>query len=186
MRLAVLAPVIVFAGLAAVFGFYLSEIASGRKDIKELPSALIDKPVPVFSLPPIRGGDGLGNDTFGLSSDDLKGVVALVNVFASWCPPCRVEHPILMQLAAEGVTIFGINYKDKPEDAQNFLVSLGNPYTRIGADEDGRGAIEWGVYGYPETFVVDRSGHIRYRHVGAISPRDLAETIRPLLNKLNR
>ncbi len=186
MRLSVLAPVIVFAALAAIFAYYLSDIASGRKDIKEIPSALIDKPVPAFSLPPIKGGDGKGNDTGGLSSGDLKGSVALVNVFSSWCPPCRVEHPILMQLAAEGITVFGINYKDKPKDAQHFLVSLGNPYTKVGADLDGRGAIEWGVYGYPETFVVDRSGHIRYRHVGAISPHDLTETIRPLLKSLTR
>lgn len=184
IRLSVLIPVILFAALAAVFAAYLYYIASGRKDIREIPSALIDKPVPAFSLPPITGGDGKGNDTGGLSSDDLKGRVALVNVFASWCPPCRVEHPILMRLAAEGVTIFGINYKDKPDDARNFLVTLGNPYTKIGADENGRGAIEWGVYGYPETFVVDRSGHIRYRHVGAITPKDLAEIIRPLLNEL--
>jgi cytochrome c biogenesis protein CcmG/thiol:disulfide interchange protein DsbE len=134
--------------------------------------------VPKFSLPPIEGSGP------GLSSEDFKGKVALVNVWASWCPPCRIEHPILMRLAREGVPIYGINYKDAPADAKRFLATLGNPYSKIGADRDGRGSIEWGVYGYPETFIVDRTGRIRYRHVGPILPRDLDATIYPILKAL--
>jgi len=108
----------------------------------------------------------------------------LVNVFASWCPPCHAEHPLLMQLAQEGVVIYGINVKDKPAAAKAFLDKLGNPYARIGADTTGRASIDWGVYGYPETFVVDKEGRVRYRHVGQITPQQLDTVIRPLLAKL--
>ena len=180
MRATLVLPIAVFAVLAGVFGYYLYQIDSGGKDIKQIPSALIDKPMPQFSLPPIIGRDD------GLATTDLKGKVAMVNVFASWCPPCRVEHPILMRLAEEGVEIYGINYKDKPRDALAFLAKYGDPYPRVGADAEGRASIEWGVYGYPETFVVDRSGAIRYKHIGPIMPRDLENTIRPILEKLKR
>lgn len=180
MRLAFILPVAAFAVLAAIFGFYLFQIGSGGKNIKTIPSVLIDKPLPDFSLPPIEGR----ND--GLSTADFKGRVAMVNVFASWCPPCRVEHPALMQLSREGFEVYGINYKDKPRDAIAFLARLGNPYKRIGADTEGRAAIEWGVYGYPESFIVDRTGRIRYKHIGPIMPEDLENKIRPLLRKLTK
>ncbi len=179
MRLATVLPVAVFAALAAVFGAYLFQVGAG-KNIGEIPSALIDKPAPALDLPPIEGRSD------GLASARLAGKVALVNVFASWCPPCRAEHPLLMRLAGDGVPIYGINYKDKPEDARNFLAQLGNPYRAIGADATGRAAIDWGVYGYPETFVLDRAGRIRYKHIGPITPHDLTTRIRPVLRRLSR
>jgi cytochrome c biogenesis protein CcmG/thiol:disulfide interchange protein DsbE len=146
-----------------------------------LPSALIDRPAPEFSLPPVL------DSVPGLSTADLKGQVSLVNMFASWCAPCRVEHPVLLRLKEEGrVTVFGIDYKDKPEDVKAWLGRLGNPYTRLGADLEGRVAIEWGVYGVPETYVIDREGRIRYRHVGPLQPRDLEEKILPLLKELQK
>ena len=180
MRLSYVLPVAGLIVIAAVFGFYLYQIGAGGKNIRDVPSALIDKPVSEFDLPPIVGR----ND--GFTTSDLAGKVSLVNVFASWCVPCRAEHPSLMQLAREGVAIYAINYKDKPEDALRFLADLGNPYSRIGADGTGRTSIDWGVYGYPETFVIDRTGRIRYKHIGPIMPRDLENTIRPILESLTR
>ena len=159
---------------------YLYQVGSGGKDISHIPSVLIDKPAPKFELPPIDG------QAVGFSSTDLDGQVALVNVFASWCAPCRAEHPILMQLAADGVAVYGINYKDRPKDALAFLSNLGNPYKAVGADNTGRVSIDWGVYGYPESFVIDRHGRIRYKHIGPITPHDLDRTIRPLLRELAR
>lgn len=168
-------PVLAFAGMAVAFAIGLT------LDPSKVPSVLIGKPVPDFQLPPVQGR------TEGLSGDDLKGEVSLVNVFASWCVECRVEHPLLMRLAAEGdIPIHGLNYKDKPDDAANWLDTLGDPYTRTGADRDGRVAIEWGVYGVPETFVVDRTGTIAYKHIGALSPETLEQTILPLVEKLRQ
>ncbi|MDA0663262.1 MAG: DsbE family thiol:disulfide interchange protein [Proteobacteria bacterium] len=182
MRPLTVIPIAIFAVIAAVFGVYLWQVGPGGKDISQLPSAMIDKPAPQFDLPGIAGAPG-EIDTLGLKAADLKGKVSLVNVWASWCPPCRIEHPILMTLAKEGVTIYGINYKDKPADARRFLAELGNPFKRIGVDNRGRAAIDWGVYGYPETFIVDASGRIRYRHVGPINPGQVDSIIRPLLKK---
>tara|TARA_R110000868_G_scaffold778_9_gene5715 strand:+ start:405 stop:980 length:576 start_codon:yes stop_codon:yes gene_type:complete len=182
MRPLTVIPVAIFAVLAVVFGVYLWQVGPGGKDISQLPSAMIDRPAPQFDLPAIAGAPGR-LDTLGLKTADLVGRVSLVNVWASWCPPCRIEHPILMTLAKEGVTIYGINYKDRPEDARRFLDELGNPFARIGADTKGRAAIDWGVYGYPETFVVDASGRIRYRHVGPINPGQVDSIIRPLLKQ---
>ena len=174
-RLFYILPVVLLGLVAALAYLRLG------KDPSVLPSALIDRPAPEFTLPPLL-------DTMpGLATSDLKGQVALVNVFASWCAPCRVEHPVFLRLKEEGrVAIYGINYKDKPEDATAWLQRLGNPYTRIGADREGRAAIEWGVYGVPETFVIDREGRIRYRHVGPVQPRDLDEKILPLLAELQK
>ena len=176
MRLTYAVPVAAFFALSILFAVYLYQIRFQGRDIAEVPSALIDSPVPAFTLPPVEGSarPGFSNEEFG-------GRVTLVNVFASWCAPCRVEHPILMRLAREGIAIYGINYKDKPGDANRFLTGFGNPYSRIGADAAGRVAIEWGVYGVPETFVVDADKRIRYRHVGPIMTRDLERVIRPLL-----
>ena len=146
---------------------------------REIPSALVGKPVPAFDLPAVEGRSA------GLSSADLAGEVSLVNVFASWCTACREEHPLFMALKAEGaVPIHGLNYKDKPADAAEWLDKLGDPYTRTGADRDGRVAIDWGVYGVPETFVVSAEGRIVHKHIGPLTRRDLDETILPLVRRL--
>ena len=162
-------PLLGAVAVLLVLGFGL-KLENGRT----LPSALIGQAVPEFEL------SGLG-ETPGLASADLRGNgVSLINIWASWCGPCRVEHDKLMTLAAEGVTIHGINYKDKRDNALAFLEELGSPYTRIGADEAGRTGIEFGVYGVPETFVIDAEGKIRYKLVGPILERnidDLREAI---------
>lgn len=174
-RVLFLLPLLVFLLVAGYFGLQLTSGA----DPSRLPSALIDKPVPDFALPALPGRDR------GLSASDLTGEVQLVNVFASWCVPCRAEHPLLIRLAREeGVTVRAINYKDDPDDALAWLDRLGDPYASIGADRDGRAAIDWGVYGVPETFVVDARGRIRYRHVGPLMPFDIDETILPLVRAL--
>lgn len=145
----------------------------------EVPSVLIDKPVPAFDLPPLPGMQN------GLSSEGLKGDVALVNVFASWCIPCKVEHPVITRLAREEkVPVYGINHKDKAEDALEWLAVNGNPYSRIGADLNGRVSIDWGVYGVPETFLIDRDGHIRFKHVGPLTPEVVEDRILPLIKHL--
>ncbi len=167
-------PLALFAILAAYLGYGLT------RDPQLVPSALIDRPVPAFDLPAVAGVSRPG-----LATATLKGEVSLVNVFASWCPPCRIEHPILMRLSREGdVPIYGINYKDRAEDARRWLGDLGNPYRAIGWDFENRVAVDWGVYGAPETFVVDKSGTIRYRHVGAITPDVLDNRLLPLVREL--
>ncbi len=169
-----LLPVAVFALLAA--GFY---VGLGI-DSNVLPSALIDQPAPDFALPPLQGEER------GFSSADLEGHVSLVNVFASWCTPCRAEHAVLNALAqSKRVPIFGIDYKDKPDAALAWIAELGNPYTRIGAD-DGRVGIDWGIYGVPETFIVDKGSRIRYKHVGPLTQADVERTILPLVARLER
>ncbi len=144
LRLLFLVPVAAFVALMAAFGLSLN------RDPNRVPSALVGKPVPEFTLAPVRGR------TLGLSTADLRGEVSLVNVFASWCVACREEHPLLMRMKAQGlVPIHGLNYKDRPDDAARWLDAMGDPYTRTGADVDGRVAIDWGVYGVPETYVID-------------------------------
>jgi cytochrome c biogenesis protein CcmG, thiol:disulfide interchange protein DsbE len=172
-RLLFLLPAFIFAGVGIGLAVGLT------RDPSTLPSVLIDKPVPAFDLPPLAGRDGPS-----FSSADLGGHVSLVNVFASWCVPCRVEHPLLLALADDGVPIYGINYKDPADKAKDWLAELGDPYRAIGADTQGRVAIDWGVYGVPETFVVDTQGRIRHRHIGPLQPRDVEETIKPLLAEL--
>ena len=164
MRLWMLIPL---AGAAAVLVVFM--LGLQRDDVNELPSTFIDRDVPAFELP------GLGEHK-GLAAADMKGSgVQLINIWASWCGPCRIEHPQLMKLAEEGVVIHGLNYKDAPENALGFLRDLGNPYDRIGADQSGRTGIEFGVYGVPETFVVDAEGKIRYKVVGPIVERNIGE-----------
>lgn len=168
-----LIPLLLFAGVVVVLAIGLT------LNPREVPSPLVGKPVPEFALPPVKGR------ALGLSSADLKGEVSLVNVFASWCVACREEHPGFLQLQREGfVPIHGLNYKDRPEDAARWLDTLGDPYTRTGADLDGRVAIDWGVYGVPETFVVDRDGRIAHKHIGPITPDVLEKKLRPLIAKL--
>ena len=173
VRVAFLLPVAAFIGLVVAFALGLGH------DPKLVPSPLIGKPVPVFDLPPVKGRK------LGLSSRDLQGEVSLVNVFASWCVACREEHPLLMQLKAEKILpVHGLDYKDKPDDAARWLDERGDPYTRTGADRDGAVAINWGVYGVPETFVVDRSGIIAYKQIGPITREILDRTLLPLIARL--
>lgn len=174
-RLRFVIPALVFIGLAIGLGIGLT------KDPSRVPSALIDQPVPEFDLPPVEGR------TLGLASTDLgKGKASLVNIFASWCGPCRIEHPLWMKLSEEGeVSIHGLNYKDRPEDVNKWLNQLGDPYQRTGADIDGRVSIDWGVYGVPETFVVDSTGRIRYRHIGVMTREDLEEAILPMMERIS-
>ena len=174
-RLGYLAPLLAFIALVVMLGIGLT------LDPRKVPSPLIGKPVPEFELPPVKGR------TLGLASRDLKGEVSLLNVFASWCVACREEHPVFMDLRKRDVIpIHGLNYKDKPDDAARWLGELGDPYTRTGADLDGRVAINWGVYGVPETFLIDREGRIAYKHIGPITPRVVSEKLLPLIEQLRR
>jgi len=176
-----LLPLIVFGLLSALF---LVQLLSG-KDASQVPSALIDKPAPEFDLPPVPELTEAGQPVPGVARADLLGTVSVVNVFASWCVPCRQEHPLLEDLARSGkAQMIGINYKDKPENARRFLGTLGNPYARVGADENGRAAIDWGVYGVPETFIVDAAGTIRYKFIGPLSPQSYREVFLPQLERV--
>jgi len=175
IRAGYLIPVVFFAVLTVALGWGLT------RDPSVIPSVLIGKPVPEFDLPPVQGR------TLGLSRADLKGEVSLVNVFASWCTACRYEHPVFMRLMEDGVVpIHGINYKDRPQDAANWLDDLGDPYTRTGADRDGRVSIVWGVYGVPETFVIDREGRIVFKQVGPVTPEVYRDKIGPLIEELRK
>lgn len=161
-----LLPIVVFAGLAVLFVIGLT-----REDPSRVPSVLIGKPAPTFDLPPLDGMTRNGLPVPGLKSSDLaQGQTTLVNVWASWCGPCRAEHPQLMALAGlDGVRVVGINYKDEPENARRFLGALGSPFAAIGVDRSGRIAVDWGVYGVPETFIVDGRGIIRHKFIGPIT-----------------
>ncbi len=166
-------PLLLLVGLVAVFALNMD------RDPSLVRSVLINKPAPAFTLPAVPGTGVEGFDTAS-----LKGEVTVVNVFASWCIPCREEHPLLERLKAEtGVRIFGINQKDAPENAVAFLTELGNPYQRIGGDSDNRVSIDWGVYGVPETFVVNAEGVITFKHVGPISPDSLEKEVIPAIEK---
>jgi cytochrome c biogenesis protein CcmG, thiol:disulfide interchange protein DsbE len=175
-RLFALVPLLAAVGLVIGLAWPILE---GRNPQK-LPSVLLDKPVPAFDLPALEPGEP------GLASGDLKGKPVLVNVFASWCAPCRSEIPRLAGMAADGVTVYGLAYKDDPAATRQFLATLGNPYSRVGVDRNGRTAIEFGVYGVPETYVVDANGVIRHRHVGEVTDRVADETLIPLLKELSK
>jgi cytochrome c biogenesis protein CcmG, thiol:disulfide interchange protein DsbE len=169
-RLIFLLPILIFSGLAALF---LLRLFSG--DPSRVPSALIGRPAPAFALAPLPGLVAGGRPVPGLTDADLKGgPVTIVNVWASWCAPCRQEHPLLMDLAKDpSVRVVGVNYKDNPENARRFLGQLGNPYAAVGVDPNGRAAIDWGVYGVPETFIVGPDGAIRHKHIGPLTPESL-------------
>ncbi len=174
-RAVLLVPLLLFAAI----GIFLA--AGLALDPREVPSPLIGKPVPDFSLPPVRGR------SLGLSSADLKGEVSLVNVFASWCVACREEHALLTQIKRDRVVpLHGLNYKDQPADASHWLDAMGDPYTRTGVDLDGRVAIDWGVYGVPETFVIDRQGRIAFKQIGPITPTVWKQTMLPLIRELQK
>ncbi|MEX2240018.1 MAG: DsbE family thiol:disulfide interchange protein [Burkholderiales bacterium] len=166
-------PLVIFILLAAMLGIGLT------LDPRELPSPLIDRPVPQFRLPAVQGR------ALGLASEDLRGEVSVVNVFASWCTACRDEHPLWMEIARQrAIPIHGLNYKDQPADAAKWLDQLGDPYTRTGADIDGRVGIDWGVYGVPETFVVDKRGIIRHKIIGAVTREKVDRQLLPLVRRL--
>ncbi|WEX09863.1 DsbE family thiol:disulfide interchange protein [Chelativorans sp. AA-79] len=175
-RLILLLPLFAFLALSAVF---LMQLFSGR-DTSVVPSALIGQSAPQTELPPLEG-----MDLPGLSPAGFQGHVTLVNVWGSWCVPCRQEHPLLMELAQDDrLRLVGLNYKDKPENARRFLGELGNPFDAIGVDQSGRAAIDWGVYGVPETFLVGPDGRIRYKHVGPFTPESIADELIPELEKV--
>jgi cytochrome c biogenesis protein CcmG/thiol:disulfide interchange protein DsbE len=169
IRILFLVPLFVFAALALLF---LVRLYAG--DPSQVPSALIGRPVPAFTLEPLPGLSQAGQPVPGLSDADLKGRVTVVNVWASWCVPCRQEHPALVELAKNpAIRVVGINYKDNPENARRFLGSLGNPFAAVGIDPNGRAAIDWGVYGVPETFVIGPDGTIRHKHIGPLQPEQM-------------
>jgi cytochrome c biogenesis protein CcmG/thiol:disulfide interchange protein DsbE len=174
----VIAPALIFAGIAALFAFALT---SG--DPSKLPSALIGKPVPQTEFPALEGLQNAGTPAPGFTSADLgHGKVSVVNFWASWCGPCVEEQPLLIELQSRsGVDLYGVNYKDQTTSARRFLGRYGNPFKAVGTDANGRGAIEWGVYGMPETFVVNGEGKIAYKHVGPISKESLERKLIPAI-----
>lgn len=165
-------PIVAFAALTGVFGYGLTQ------DPSKLPSTLIDKPLPAFDLP------GMNAMAPRLASTELRGEPILLNAFASWCVACKAEHPVLLRLASEGVPVYGLDWKDRPEDGAAYLDAAGNPFRKAGNDADGRAGIDLGVAAVPESFVVDRRGRVRYKQVGPISPEDWENTIKPLMAKL--
>ena len=168
-----LLPLGIFVALVALLFVGL------RLDPREVPSPLIDKPAPAFSLPQLQ------DPTKTLSREDLLGKVYLLNVWASWCVSCRDEQPVLMQFAqTQQVDIYGFNYKDQRTEALRWLEMFGNPYVASVSDMDGRVGIDWGVYGVPETFVVDRAGIIRYKHIGPVTQADLDTVLLPKVREL--
>ncbi|MFZ5618146.1 MAG: DsbE family thiol:disulfide interchange protein [Pseudomonadota bacterium] len=166
-------PLVLMAGVGVFLGAGL-----GRNP-HVLPSMMIDRPLPDFDLPPIRSGDE------GFRRGDIEGRIAMINVFASWCVSCRIEHPTLMSLAARrGTPIYGVDWKDRGEDGAAWLAAFGDPYAGVGEDRDSRLAIELGVTGAPETFIVDRSGRIRFKQIGPITDEVWKETIEPVIRAL--
>jgi cytochrome c biogenesis protein CcmG/thiol:disulfide interchange protein DsbE len=178
-RLIVSIPLVAFLALAALFMLRL-----GAGDPSRIPSALIGHPAPATNLPPLPGLERDGKPVPGLDSAELKGEVTVLNIWASWCVPCRDEAPLLVALAADRrVRVVGINYKDQPDNARRFLGRYGNPFVANGTDGNGRAAIEWGVYGVPETFVVGRDGRIAYKLIGPITADNLDQTLKPAIEK---
>ncbi len=174
-RVFFLLPLVLFLVLA---GYFALALRPGY-DPQTLPSAMIDKEAPQFDLAGLNGE--------GLTRDGLKGGPVLINFFASWCVPCRVEQPVLMRLAnREHVPLYGIDYKDQPEDAAKLLAQFGDPYRRVGLDPDGRVGLDFGVYGVPETYVLDSTGHIRKRFVGPLTAEEVENELLPLLKALKK
>lgn len=176
-RLFLFVPLAVFAVLAILFWRGLS------LDPNDMPSALLDKPFPSFELPVLPAPEnpaGMETANAGL----FKGKVSLVNVWATWCVTCRQEHEFLNKLRAQGVTIYGINYKDNNEDAQKWLAELHNPYVFSVVDSDGRLGLNLGVFGAPETYLVDKAGVIRFKHIGDVNEKNWNESIKPIYDSL--
>ena len=182
-RLLFLLPLLLFAVVASYFLWGLDP----ARDPSAIPIQMVDRPVPPFELPPVDGVDRPGFSDTDLTSPAQDGGAAIrvVNVFASWCIPCRAEHPIITRLAGmHGIEVYGIDYQDRPEDAAKWLEELGNPYTAIGADRQGKVGVVWGIRGVPETYIVDGAGRIRHHHIGPITPDDLERVILPLIEEL--
>jgi len=178
-RVIVLAPLVVFLALVALF---LIRLYSG--DPSRIPSALIGHPAPQTNLPPVAGLERNGAAVPGIDAASFKGAVTVVNVWASWCVPCHDEAPLLMQLAQDSrLRLIGINYKDEPDNARRFLGRYGDPFAAAGADLNGRAGIEWGVYGVPETFVVGRDARIAYKLVGPITADNINTVLKPEIEK---
>ena len=178
-RLLVLLPLVLFLALAALFFFRL-----GAGDPSRLPSVLIGREAPTTELPPVAGLERNGEPVPGIVPADFKGAVTVLNVWASWCVPCRDEAALLMSLSGDKrIRLVGINYKDQPDNARRFLGRFGNPFSASGADANGRAAIEWGVYGVPETFIVGRDGRIAYKLVGPLTPENLERVVKPEIEK---
>ncbi|CDZ59678.1 DsbE family thiol:disulfide interchange protein [Neorhizobium galegae] len=174
-----LIPLAIFLGFAAVAGKMLYDQDVNGRDVSAIPSALIGKKAPSLALPPLEG-----SNTAALTTAAIGGKLTLVNVFASWCVPCRQEHPILKELANDSrLTIVGINYKDRNDNALRFLGELGNPYKAIGVDPNGKAAIDWGVYGIPESYLVAPDGTILYKKVGPFDERSLTQDLMPAIEK---
>lgn len=172
-KIALFLPLIIFGGLAV---FFLLQLTSGR-NAQDLPSVLIGKQAPPLSMEKIEG-----SGVPALTTEAISGKLTLVNVWASWCVPCRQEHPFLLELSKDPrIQIVGLNYKDKNENALKFLNELGNPYTAIGVDPNGAASIDWGVYGVPETFLVSPSGEILYKHIGPIDARGFEAKVLPAI-----
>lgn len=181
-KLFVILPLIIILALGAIFALRLTS----DKD-ESLPSTLIGKAAPTMQLPMLEGLlDDNGNQIGAFDSADLKDKISIVNIFASWCTPCRAEHPILMDIAKNypELQMIGINTRDKTDNALKFLDTLGNPYDAVGVDANGRAIVEWGGYGVPETFIVDQSGQIRFKFVGPISPAIFEEQFLPIIESL--
>ncbi|HEV7534545.1 MAG TPA: DsbE family thiol:disulfide interchange protein [Acidimicrobiia bacterium] len=176
-------PLAIFTALAVVFAFALR-----GGDPSKLPSALIGKAAPALELAGLEGLTEAGRPVGGFTSADLaKGQVSVVNFWASWCVPCVQEHPVLVALQERtGVRVYGVNYKDQAAAARRFLGRYGNPFAAVGVDGNGRAAIEWGVYGMPETFIVNGEGRIAYKHVGPITPETLEARIIPAIRAAER
>ena len=178
-RMIVFIPLVAFLALAALFVLRL-----GAGDPSRIPSALIGQPAPRTDLPPLAGLERDGKAVLGLDSADFKGQVTVLNVWASWCVPCREEAALLVALAADPrVRVVGINYKDQADNARRFLGRYGNPFAANGTDGNGRAAIEWGVYGVPETFVIGRDGRIAYKLIGPITPDNLDTALKPAIEQ---
>jgi cytochrome c biogenesis protein CcmG, thiol:disulfide interchange protein DsbE len=179
-RAMVLVPLVVFLALALLFLFRL--FSGGDPSI--IPSALIGRPAPQTALPPVAGLERDGTPVPGIDPASFKGAVTVMNVWASWCVPCHDEAPLLMQLAKDDrFRLIGINYKDEADNARRFLGRYGNPFAAAGADTSGRAAIEWGVYGVPETFVIGKDARIAYKLVGPISEDNFATVLKPQIDK---
>jgi cytochrome c biogenesis protein CcmG/thiol:disulfide interchange protein DsbE len=178
-RLLVVLPLVLFLALAALFLFRL-----GAGDPSRLPSVLIGREAPPTELPAVAGLERNGEPVPGIVPADFKGAVTVLNVWASWCVPCRDEASLLMTLSGDKrIRLVGINYKDQPDNARRFLGRFGNPFSASGADANGRAAIEWGVYGVPETFIVGRDGKIAYKVVGPLTPENLERVVKPEIEK---
>ena len=174
-RFALIVPILLFVGLGVTFAIGLT------RDPTRIPSQLIDRPLPEFDLAAIDKYPG------GLSTEELKGEVAMINIFGSWCISCRVEHPMLMELAeTQDTPIYGVNWRDPPGAGTAWLDRFGNPYDLIGDDAKGRVAIDLGVTGAPETFLIDRQGRVRYKHIGPITPEVWREVLAPLIDELEK